>query len=137
MTAALISLSLVSAGNYYFDSEYSRENIKDAVRYMEQSDRANACIIAPKVGEVVEHYMAGRNSVYSLPSTAGTAADKIAEKLQGIIEQCADAWYVKARPRGDGFDNLVMNILEERYRIKREKEFAGVTLFYLDERDHR
>ena len=50
-------LSTISIGNYYFNGAYAKENVKDAVRYLENEIEKDECIFAPTVKEVVEHYL--------------------------------------------------------------------------------
>jgi mannosyltransferase len=94
--AAVCAVMLVSDGNYFFNSTYSRENVRDAVAVVMKGEEREDLIIAPAVEEVFAHYYRGANTImYFDPSSLG--APRIDEELARSFASHPRIWYLRSR----------------------------------------
>jgi len=125
------AVSFGSLGNYYFNGEYAKENVRAAAEYLERQRTLGDCIIAPRVNEVLGYYMKGDTSIYGLPANPGTPREHIVARIDKLTPPCRDVWYVKARLRRDRFEEIVMSRLAEDFEIRGSKRFEGVEIIHL------
>lgn len=134
--AAVVATSLWSLGNHYFDGAYARADVRAAVRHIEEhagpagNDTESACIVAPTVFYVVEHYRRGNLPVRTVFAN-GVPRDSVQRQLDEVFAACNEVWYVRARPWVDDPDGTIVASFRERYREMETTRFHGVELIRL------
>lgn len=132
LAGLVIATLLVATGKYYFDSRYSREDIRGAVRYVEEHLGAGECILAPSVRGIVEHYYDGPEPVYGVFNPPGWPRESVDAQLGELFAWCNSLWFIRARPWVDDADGYVTGQLELHYDKTQITKFEGVELFRLD-----
>lgn len=128
---ALVVLTLlVSTGNYYFDGKYARDDVKGAVRYIEERSATDECILAPTVNDIVQHYLSGDTPVYSVFQRDWLAKEKVDAQLERVFAGCNSFWYLRARPWVDDPNGYVLRQITDRCEKSEAIEFNGVTLIH-------
>jgi 4-amino-4-deoxy-L-arabinose transferase-like glycosyltransferase len=130
MTTVVLATFLISDGNYYFDGRYAREDVRGAVRYVEERIEPDECFFAPSVNGVVMHYYQGYEEVYAVFNPPGQTRDRVDTKLERMFAGCNSFWYIRARTWVDDRDGYVLERVEERYRQTELVYFDGVELFH-------
>lgn len=129
----LVALTLlVSTGNYYFNGRYAREDVKGAVRYLEERLATDECVFAPAVRDVVDHYLRARAPLYSVYNRPWVKVEQVDAQLERLFAACNSFWYVRARWWVDDPDGYVWREITSRYEQSQSIEFNGVTLIKLD-----
>ncbi len=123
VAAAVLSLSVASLANHYFNPAFAKEDVKRAVREVERRIAPGECVFAPTVWQVVEHYLtidAPVHYVYSNPP--GLAA----RQLEEMFSACESFWYLRSRPWVDDADGRVQAEIDSRCETLDRFELPGV-----------
>ena len=120
----------VSLGNYYFNGRYAREDVRSAVREVEQHIEPGDCVVVPTVFEVFEHYFTGSNPVRPIFASARVPRESVDSQLATVFAECETLWYLRARPWANDADAYIVEALEARYRRLQLIEYDGVELFH-------
>ncbi|MBI4720705.1 MAG: hypothetical protein HY770_05715, partial [Chitinivibrionia bacterium] len=134
LCALAAGLSLASIGNYYFNGEYGREDVRGAAKYLAARADGDECILAPTVKEVVAHYLETPRTIQSVFAPPGTPRATVEARLDRAIGECRSLWYVRARPWVDDSSGYLLQGLESRYAVEEVREFDGVRLIHFVER---
>jgi 4-amino-4-deoxy-L-arabinose transferase-like glycosyltransferase len=130
--AVLLSGSIISLLNLYYDPSFAKDDVRTLVRHVElrAGDRDlilyNNAILLP----VHEHYQRrGDLPVTALPVYPYSADEKVGEQLAGLTEQYDRIWYI-ADPPVDGRDKdqLVESWLEENLTRLERANFWGASM---------
>jgi uncharacterized membrane protein len=127
---AVLATLAVACGNYFFNGAYARENVKDAVRYIENHIHQGECIVAPTVNAVVEHYYGGVEEVHSVVNRPDRPPERVDRQLERIFAWCNSVWYVRARPWVDDPDGSVLARVARHYGDAQVIEFEGVEVYH-------
>jgi uncharacterized membrane protein len=94
--AAVCVVMLASDRNYYFNTMYARENVRDAVAVVMRSEERGDLIYAPAVEEVFAHYYRGSNKIgYIEPS--GLGETRLDEEIARGFASHPRIWYLRSR----------------------------------------
>jgi uncharacterized membrane protein len=125
----LAATCAASLWNYYFDTGYEKEDVRDALRAVEARLHPGECIFAPTVWQIVEHYArtdAPIHYVYRHPPDDQVMQDQLAR----LVVQCESLWYLRARPWVDDADGRVLSEIDARYARQETLEFPGVSAIH-------
>lgn len=131
--AALVTM-LVSLGNYYYNGRYVKEDVRSAMRYIEErmaAERMDACVVAPTVIHAAHRYRTGNYPIFTVFARPWLEKSRVDAQLEPVFAGCNSVWYVRARPWVDDYDGYVSRTLMSRYRVTEEATFDGVKLFLL------
>jgi hypothetical protein len=131
-TAAVVVTLLVADFHYFFDGRYAREDVRGAVRYVEEHIETGECIFAPTVTALVQHYYRGIEDVRSVFNPPGLARAVVDRRLAPLFAWCNSLWYIRARPWVDDGDGYVLERLSSRYRRSQVIQFDGVELIHFE-----
>lgn len=129
-----IALGLVGAttaaslGNLYFNGDYAREDVRSAVRYIEEREGASECIMAPNVYHVARHYYKGTATFHEYYQR-GVPESSIRSQLSPVFAGCNSLWYIRARAWYDDPDGALLERLRREYGEVERVEFDGVELY--------
>jgi hypothetical protein len=126
----VVGLSSLSMAKYYGDPRYQRENVRDAVRWVEHRMAPEECLFAPTVTEVVEFYLEKPRRVRSVFTPRGTPPEVVRARLQRALAGCDRLWYLRARPWENDADERILRFLDSRYRERERREFPGVQIIH-------
>lgn len=130
VTAVVLATLLISDGNYFFNGRYAREDVRGAVRYVEERIEPDECLFAPSVKGVVMHYYEGYEEVHAVFNPPGQEKDRVDARLELMFAGCNSLWYIRARPWVDDADGYVLERIGTRYRQTELVYFEGVELFH-------
>ncbi len=123
---ALVTLtSVASLGNYYFNARYAKEDVRDAVRGVEQRLQDDECIFAPTVWQIVNHYRTRDEPVLYVFRDPQELAQ---EQMRELFKSCRVFWYVRARPWVDDPDGRILAEIETRCRRTEAFDVPGVSV---------
>jgi len=117
----------VSLGNHYFSGRFAREDVRTAVRYLEEQPDVT-CIFAPTVYNVVTHYYHGPAAIHVVYRRTAPS-DQVERQLEDVFAACNTLWYVRARPWVSDGDGYILKRLLERFDMLERVEFNGIELF--------
>lgn len=126
----LLGTLLFSAGNYYFDGRYARDDVKGAVRYVEKRIGTAECLFAPTVPDIVQHYLKRDVPVYTVIRQPWTTKAQVDAELREFFAGCNSFWYVRARPWVSDHDGYLSRQLALRYDQSEVVTFDGVALIH-------
>ena len=131
-TGLVVATLLVSDLNYYFDGRYAREDVRGAVRYVDERIEPGECIFAPTVRGIVYHYYRGIEEVHAVYNPDGLPERETDKRLRPLFAGCKSLWYIRARPWVDDPDGYVLGRLADRYRQTQVIHFNGVELLHFE-----
>jgi len=127
--AAVVLTFVVSLGNYYFNGEYAKEDVRGAARMMTQRATADECVLVPAVTGVFQYYYEGAAPVRSLYAPIGTPRQRLNDQLESVLADCGDIWYVRARPWVHDPDDRVLARLNDARTRSEVVSLDGVTIY--------
>ncbi|MCH7549965.1 MAG: glycosyltransferase family 39 protein [Candidatus Krumholzibacteriota bacterium] len=133
--AAVAATTIASLWNYEFVGRYAKEDVRGAVRYIEEQPEAYDCIFAPTVWQIVEHYAQAGAPVEQLFRRTWLPMDRVDAQLDELFAACNTFWYIRARPWVDDPDGYALDMVRDRYREMEVEEFNGVTIFLFEARN--
>lgn len=130
VVATAVALTLVvSMGNYFFNGEYAREDVRGAARLVEERAVADECVLVPAVTEVFTYYYEGEAPVRSLYAPIGTPRKRLDDQLESVLAECGDLWYIRARPWVHDPDDHVLSVLNSTRNRSEVINLDGVTIY--------
>jgi hypothetical protein len=130
--AAVLITCALSLENYYFDPAYAKEDVRRALRAVEERSRPGECLFAPTVWQIVAHYQRKDAPLHYVYRDVDAVMER---QMRGVFESCASLWYLRARPWVDDFDGRVLGGLESHYRAEETLEFPGVSAIHFVRKD--
>lgn len=126
VVAGTLGLSL---GNLYFNPDYHREDVRGAVRVVEQDIAPGDCVIAPTIFEVFEHYFTKDNPVHPVFAAPRVSKESVDAQLADAVADCSNVWYVRARPWVNDPDGYLVDTLDARCSRLQLIELEGVEIY--------
>jgi 4-amino-4-deoxy-L-arabinose transferase-like glycosyltransferase len=126
--AGIVGLSLVGAGNYYWDPEYWREDVRSAARYIESEERDGDVVLVPVVTDVFDHYYSGgmpRFLVY--PGQCGSDQE-VAERVDAGTAGHQRLWLVSSRLWHADPAGRIPAYAGSRHELVQTASFPGVSV---------
>jgi len=124
--AGFAVLVAVSLGNLYFNPRYAREDVRAAVRYVEERGGSAPCLLAPTVWHVARLYAPPQATVLEYYREGDRDA-----QIDRVVATCNTLWYIRCRWWVDDPDGYLLERLREAYPQQQLIEFPGVELFLL------
>lgn len=113
VVGAVCALMLASDINYFFDPDYSREDVRGAAAVVAAREERGDLILAPAVEEVFAHYYRGTNSIRFIdPSELGEAGTE--EEIARGFESHPRIWYLRSRSWDKDPGDLLLRALPAR-----------------------
>lgn len=131
-TTTVVATLLFADFGYWYNGRYAREDVRGAVRYVEEHIEPGECIFAPTVEPIVLHYYRGIEEVHSVFNPPGLEKRVLDGRLEPLFAGCNSLWYVRARPWVDDADGYVLGQLANRYRQAQITIFEGVELIHFE-----
>jgi hypothetical protein len=125
--AMIVGTCAASLWNHYMDPAYAKEDVRAAVRAVEERIVPGECILAPTVWQIVEVYASGDAPVLNV---YGSPESVMQDQLAHLFVQCDSFWYLRARPWVDDPDGRVRAEIEGRYVRVESLEFPGVSAIH-------
>ncbi|MCX5752599.1 MAG: glycosyltransferase family 39 protein [Candidatus Krumholzibacteria bacterium] len=131
--AAVCAIMLASDGNYFFNSRYAREDVRDAVKVVMRSEEGGDLIIAPAVEAVFAHYYRGRNTIRFIdPSDLGEA--RMNEEIARDFASHPRVWYLRSRSWYEDPDDILLRSLPAHGDVALRWNAPGVDLILYTKR---
>jgi uncharacterized membrane protein len=130
LSALVFVTLLVSAGNYFFNGRYAKEDVRGAAKYLEETAGDNDCMMVPTVTDVFQYYYKRHNPVHAFYAPAVRTQAEARERLETVFEDCDTIWYLRTRVWDQDPNGYLMDALTSAYGETSPMEsFDGVTLF--------
>ncbi len=130
----VVATLLWSDSNYFHNGRFAREDVRGAVRYVEEHISDGECMFAPTVAKIVQHYYSGMESVHSVYNPSGQNREQLETRLAGVFAECNRVWYIRSRPWVDDPAGTVLETFRRNYRQSDVIYFDGVDLFYFEQK---
>jgi hypothetical protein len=133
----VLSANGISLANYYFDSEYAREDARSAARFLESAAKPRDIILFNGSPTAFQHYYKGnlpivRVAAYPLKNTL-----LVQDKLPQITKTHDRIWLVEFRPWETDPNGKVKATLDNLAQRDAEKRFPGVQIHSYQVTDRR
>ena len=128
-TFVLSATLMVSLWNLHFNGRYAREDVKRAMRYVEEGLEADECILAPTVWQVAGHYYRGDVPIRYVFQRHWLPKARVDAQLEPVFAACNSFWYVRSRPWVDDADGYVWRAITHEYNAVEEAHFDGVDVY--------
>jgi hypothetical protein len=127
-----LSLDATALQRHWFDSRYQREDVRAAVREIEQREGEEDVILAPGINRVVEHYYLGSNPIENLSPAQLASQAALDSALVKLQPQVRYVWHLRARPWATDPEQRLTRALSSRYRSVARLTLPGVDVLLYD-----
>ena len=132
-TLGLVLLMLLySLSNYYFDPRYSKENFRDAARYVSAHARPGDGIVTTNCRSVFDLYYVGPAVVEDLSYVCAGGGPHVEKTLDGVVSGADRIWLVQVRPWEFDPHGMAETCLHRRFGLLEETRFAGIRVSLFD-----
>jgi len=131
LTSAICIFMLISDINYFTKPEYFRDDIRGAVKVIEDNEIPGDSIILQGVGSSFGVYYDGKNNDRIMYLSAGES-EKAAERLRIIIEERGRIWNMRARGWEKSIDDRVYRLLSVRMKKVGEWTLPGAKVYLFE-----
>lgn len=128
----LIVLCLWSAGNYYWNPAYWREDVRGAVQYIEERETSGDIVLVPVVTDVFDHYYGGEQERFLLYRGQAESDAEVGERVTSGVSGRQRLWYVSSRPWHVDPEGRIAEYLDSRYELEDVADFPGVQVRLYD-----
>lgn len=129
LLSSVLIVNGISLANYYFDSEYAREDARSAARYLETMARPGDIILAVGNPTALQYYYNADLPVVLVAGQAEKNPSLVADKLLEVSKNHDRMWLVEIRPWETDPDGEVKTKLDELARLYDHKSFPGVQIY--------
>jgi hypothetical protein len=134
LLAAVLCANSLSLANYYFDSQYSREDARTAAWFLEQATDAGDAIIVVGAVKPLEHYYKGHIPLLGWNKAVISDRTALADRLREVSEDHDRIWLVAIRHWQTDPRHTVKAELDGRYPLVQHQQFTGVDIYAYDPR---
>jgi len=133
---AWLAFSAVADYRYHFVPQYQREDVRGAVRLVEEREGPKDFILAPTVYRVFQWYYRGSNPVepYWWSKVDHSLAD-VTRRLDQLDPARKYAWYVRCRPWHDDPNGWLLASFEENWRSRALFRLPGVEVYLFERKE--
>jgi uncharacterized membrane protein len=117
---------VVSLANYYYRGDYRREDVRGAVRYVEEQERPRDLVLAPVVGDVFDFYFRGDARLFIIYPGQAASDEEVSERIEAAIEGHGRLWFLDSRLWHADPSRRVPAYLDEHFARVDETSFDGV-----------
>ncbi len=133
--AGIVGLSLFGVGNYYWEPDYWREDVRSAVRYIESAELDGDVVLVPVVTDVFDHYHGGDAPRFLLyPGQCGSD-EEVAERVDAGTRGHLRLWLVRSRLWHADPDDRITSYVNAGHRLLQSASFPGVEVDLYELRD--
>ena len=129
---ASLALNAVALQRHWFEPNYQREDVRAAVREIEQREGDEDVILAPGVNRVVEYYYLGNSPIENLSPAQLASEAEIAAALAQLQPDLRYVWHLRARPWATDPQARLSRALASRYRSVARLRLPGVDVQLYD-----
>lgn len=117
---------LLSLGNYHFDPEYWREDVRAAAVQVAAREAPGDIVLVPVVKDVFDFYYDGPAELVALYPAQTGSSDEIAARLDAMVEGHTRLWFVDSRLWFADPDRRIPEYLGGSYGLIEDVDFPGV-----------
>jgi uncharacterized membrane protein len=124
---AVCAVMIYAIRNHHFVDDYAKEDVRGAVRLIEEHELAGDAILAPSVQQIIQYYYTGSNYVPTVYPRY-LDAETVTERLYSLKEEYGRIWYVRSRHWETDPDDRFIDIISQEREVE-SWTFPGVIVF--------
>lgn len=125
---AVCAVMAVADWNYHFNDAYARDDVRGAVRIIDEREKAGDLIIAPGVIHTVRHYYDGPAEVIVVyPRDLG--ADELDRRMRNRVREHGRIWYIRCRHWDTDPEDLLVSALSAATETVETWDLPGVVVY--------
>jgi len=134
LLGSLLVVNGASLANYYFDTEYAREDARSAAKYLQSSGQPGDLILLNGNAAAFQHYYRAGLPVVRVAGqiTKEPSVVHVNGKLPEISKNHGFAWLVEIRPWETDPQSIVKATLDRLALLRTSKSFPGVDVFHYE-----
>jgi len=133
--AGIVGFSLFGVGNYYWEPDYWREDVRSAARYIESAELDGDVVLVPVVTDVFDYYYGGTAPRFLFyPGQCGSD-EEVAERVDAGTRGYRRLWLVRSRIWHADPDDRITSYVDTGHRLLQSASFPGVEVNLYELRD--